>query len=122
MSPREWSSTGSTTASSSPTPATSRGACERRFAGPDEPHWLVFDAEAVSHVEATGVEAQREFAVRLPRDGVGPVVARMKPSVHEVLVASGVAEAMGEERFLPTIRAAVAARLARDAAPVAGPA
>jgi hypothetical protein len=52
---------------------------------PDEPHWLVFDTEAVSHVEATGVEALREFAVRLPRDGVGPVVARMKPSIHEVL-------------------------------------
>jgi hypothetical protein len=30
--------------------------------------------------------------------------------------------AIGEERFFPTIRAAVAAYLARDAAPVTGPA
>ena len=48
---------------------------------PDEAHWLVFDAEAVSHVDATGLEALHELAVGLPRDGVALVVARMKPGV-----------------------------------------
>jgi SulP family sulfate permease len=75
----------------------------------DESHWVVFDAEAVSHVDTTGVEAFRELAEGLPQDGVRLVVARMKPSVYEVLVAGGVAEAIGEERFFPTVRAAVAA-------------
>ena len=83
---------------------------------PDEARWLVFDAEAVSHVDATGLEALRELAVGLPRDGVGLVVARMKPEVYERLVAGGVAEAIGEERFFPTVRAAVAACLELDAA------
>ena len=83
---------------------------------PDEARWLVFDAEAVSHVDATGLEALRELATGLPQDGVGLVVARMKPEVRERLVAGGVAEAIGEERFYPTVRAAVAACVAREAA------
>jgi sulfate permease, SulP family len=83
---------------------------------PDEARWLVFDAEAVSHVDATGLEALRELVTGLPQDGVGLVVARMKPEVRQRLVAGGVAEAIGEERFYPTVRAAVAACVAREAA------
>ncbi|MGZ4401670.1 MAG: SulP family inorganic anion transporter, partial [Gaiellaceae bacterium] len=89
---------------------------------PDEAHWLVFDAEAVSHVDATGLEALRELAVGLPRDGVGLVVARMKPPIHDRLAAGGVAEAIGEECFFPTVRAAVAGCLEHDAARVGSPA
>ena len=104
-----------------------KGRVREALRAPDEPHWLVFDAEAVSHVEATGVEALRELAVRLPRDGVGPVVARMKPSVHEVLVASGVAEAIGESassrRFAPrSQRAWRATRRPSQAPPKRAPA
>ena len=88
---------------------------------PDEARWLVFDAEAVSHVDATGLEALRELAVGLPRDGVELVVARMKPGVHEILVAGGVAELIGEERFFHTVRAAVAACFEHDAARVGSP-
>jgi sulfate permease, SulP family len=89
---------------------------------PDESHWLVFDAEVLSHVDSTGVEALRELAVALPRDGVGLVMARTKPSVHRVLVAGGVADAIGEDRFLPTVRAAVAACRERDTAHPRSPA
>jgi sulfate permease, SulP family len=78
---------------------------------PDEAHWLVFDAEAVSHVHATGLEALHELAVGLPRNGVALVVARMKPQVYERLVAGGVVEEIGEERFFPTVRSEVAACL-----------
>jgi sulfate permease, SulP family len=83
---------------------------------PDEAHWLVFDAEGVSHVDATGIEALRELTTGLPRDGVTLVVARMKPQVHELLADTGITEAIGEERFFPTVRAAVAACLEDDGA------
>ena len=89
---------------------------------PDKPRWLVFDAEAMAHVDATGLEALRELALGLPRDGVALVVARMKPQVYERLVAGGVVEEIGEERFFPTVRAAVAACLELDAARVRSPA
>jgi hypothetical protein len=46
----------------------------------------------------------------------------MKPQVHERLVAGGVAEEIGEESFFPTVRAAVAACLERDAARAGSPA
>ena len=78
---------GSTTACSSRTPATSRGACARRFAArPTPARWLVFDAESVAHVDSTGARGARR--ARRPssrRDGVGLVVARMKPHVQEQL-------------------------------------
>ena len=32
---------------------------------PDAARWLVFDAESVTHVDATGVEALRELAAEL---------------------------------------------------------
>ncbi len=43
------------------------------------------------------------------------VVARMRPYVREALDAAGVAEVIGEDRFFPTVRAAVAYCLERDA-------
>jgi SulP family sulfate permease len=90
---------------------------------PDPPRWLVFDAEMVAHVDATGVEALRELALELRRDGVELVVARMRPRVREQLEAAGVDETIGEGDFFATIRAAVTACLERDAerAPTGSP-
>lgn len=86
---------------------------------PDPARWLVFDAGTVGHVDATGAEALRELTVELRRDGVELVVARMRPHVHELLTAAGVTGVIGEERFYPTVRAAVAACVAHDPASTA---
>lgn len=80
---------------------------------PDTPRWLVFDAESVTHVDSTGVETLRELAADLRKDGVGLVVARMRPHVQEDLSAAGVTEVIGEDRFFPTVRSAVAHCLER---------
>ena len=79
----------------------------------DTPRWLVFDAESVTHVDSTGVETLRELAADLRKDGVGLVVARMRPHVQEDLSAAGVTEVIGEDRFFPTVRSAVAHCLER---------
>lgn len=75
---------------------------------PDPATWLVFDAEGVTHVDATGVEALRELRVELDRDGIEVVVARMRAHVQEQLAHAGVMNAIGVDRFFPTVRAAVA--------------
>ena len=82
---------------------------------PDPARWLVFDAESVTHVDATGVEALRELTAELRRDGVGIVVARMRSHVHDALAGAGVVESIGEGRFFPTVRAAVAFCVEHDA-------
>ncbi|MGH3365276.1 MAG: SulP family inorganic anion transporter [Nocardioidaceae bacterium] len=81
---------------------------------PDAPRWLVFDAEAVAHIDATGIGALRKLAVELRRDGLNLVVARMKPQVHEQLVAGRVAHLIGDDCFFSTVRAAVASCHERD--------
>ena len=49
-----------------------------------------------------------ELTAELRREGVGLVVARMRPYVEERLSAAGVTESVGSDRFFPTGRAAVA--------------
>lgn len=88
---------------------------------PAQARWIVFDAESVTHVDATGAEALRELTTELRRDGTGLVVARMKPQVIERLTTSGVVEVIGEARFFPTVRAAVTYCLETDAAALAAP-
>lgn len=80
----------------------------------DPARWLVFDAESVTDVDATGLAALAELTTGLRRDGVEVVVARMKAHVRELVAAGEVAETIGEDRFFPTVRAAVAYCLAHD--------
>jgi hypothetical protein len=53
-------------------------------------------------------------------DGVGLVVARMKPEGEERLAAAGVVDAIGGDRVFPTVRDAVAGCVERDAGAGAG--
>lgn len=73
---------------------------------PGPVHWLVFDAEGVADVDATGVAMLAELKAALAQDGIELLVARMKPHVQARLAAEGVAESIGEDRFFPTVRAA----------------
>jgi hypothetical protein len=59
-----------TTASSSPTQATCGAASAEATDGAPTPvRWLVFDAEALTHVDATGVDALTELIRSLQREG-----------------------------------------------------
>jgi high affinity sulfate transporter 1 len=76
-------------------------------AAPTPATWLVFDAEAVTHIDATGLEALLDLANDLGRAGTTLVVARLRTQMQEQLVAGGVVDVLGAESFYPTIRAAV---------------
>src|SRR4051794_39932243 len=82
---------------------------------PSPARWLVFDASAVNHVDVAGLEALRELAEDLERDGIGLLVANLKSPVQVRLDDSGLTEAIGADRFYPTVQAAVEAggRLAK---------
>jgi MFS superfamily sulfate permease-like transporter len=81
---------------------------------PVEARWLVFDAEAVSHVDSAGLDALRELAEDLRQKGIGLLVARLKTPVQEGFDESGLTEAIGRDRFHPTVRAAVEAASQMD--------
>jgi high affinity sulfate transporter 1 len=76
-------------------------------AAPTRTRWLVFDAEAVTHVDATGLETLAELAEDLRRDGVTLVLARLRTRMHEQLEEAGTLDVIGRENLYPTVRAAV---------------
>ena len=77
-------------------------------AAPTETSWLVFDAEAVSHVDATGIDALGELARELRGEQVTLVVARLRSRLLPDFETAGVVEEIGRERFYPSVNLAVA--------------
>jgi sulfate permease, SulP family len=78
-------------------------------AAPTETSWLVFDAEAVTHVDSTGLEAFEGLVEDLRRDGITLIVARLRTARYEQFELAGLVDAIGADRFYPSVRAAVQA-------------
>ena len=83
-------------------------------AAPTPVSWLVFDAEAVTHADSTGLEALDDVTKDLRRDGITLVVAGLRTRMHEQLDLAGVTETIGRDRFYPTVSAAVEAFQAQE--------
>jgi MFS superfamily sulfate permease-like transporter len=79
--------------------------------------WLVFDAEAVTHADSTGLEALDELAKDLRREEITLVVARLRTRMQAEFALSGLSETIGPERFYPTVQAAVEAFARSQPAP-----
>jgi sulfate permease, SulP family len=69
--------------------------------------WFVFDAEALTHVDATGVDALKSLVRSLREEGITFVFARLKGPMRQARNA-GVLDLVGEHHDYPTVRAAVA--------------
>jgi SulP family sulfate permease len=78
-------------------------------AAPSEVSWLVFDAEAVTHVDTTGLEALESLTKDLRREQITLVVADLRTRMLSLFDEAGVTATIGADRFYPTIEAAVAA-------------
>ena len=74
---------------------------------PDPVRALVFDAEAVTHVDATGLAALTDLRETLRQSGVRLVLARAKNPLAHRLRESGFTD--GQTPSYPTVRAAVEA-------------
>jgi len=62
----------------------------------------------VSYADSTGLEAVGELVRDLRGEGITLVVARLHSPIDEEFEQAGLVEAIGKERFYPTVRAAVA--------------
>jgi MFS superfamily sulfate permease-like transporter len=82
---------------------------EREPIHPRRTEWLVFDAEAVGHVDTAGLAAIEQLVDHLRADGITLVVARMKAPIRDRFDAASLTAKIGADRFYPTVRAAVAA-------------
>jgi anti-anti-sigma regulatory factor len=69
--------------------------------------WLVFDAEALTQVDATGVAALKQAIADLRAEDITFVVARLKGPMRTSFGSTGLTQGIGEENFYPTVRAAV---------------
>jgi SulP family sulfate permease len=86
-----------------------KGRVAEAIGGAETPtHHLVFDAEAVAGIDATGAQAVEELHASLQRDGIGLALARLKQPVEPVFDATGLTATIGREHFHPTVRSAVA--------------
>jgi high affinity sulfate transporter 1 len=73
--------------------------------------WLVFDADGMAGLDASGVEALEQTIDELARDDIVLVVARLKTPIRVRWDATGLTERVGADHLFPTVQAAV------DAAP-----
>jgi len=78
-------------------------------AAPTETSWLVFDAEAINHIDSTGMEALLDLTRDLRRDQITLVVARLRTRMLPDFEAAGLTDAIGPEHFYPSVKLAVAA-------------
>jgi SulP family sulfate permease len=93
-----------------------KGRIREAVAGAPAPvHWLVFDAEALNHVDATGVRTLTELIESLREESITFVFARLHSHMNDDLQAAGVLDLVGEEHLYPTVtvRAAVQAAQAQ---------
>ena len=68
---------------------------------------FIFDVEAISVIDITGLEALEEARSELASKGISFVVARAKAELREHLVRAGSWERIGAENFHPSVRSAV---------------
>jgi SulP family sulfate permease len=83
-------------------------------AAPTPVHWLVLDADAITHADATGLEALLDVTKDLRRDEIALVIARLRTRMEKQLEDAGVLDAVGRSHLYPTVQAAVDAYTSRN--------
>jgi sulfate permease, SulP family len=74
---------------------------------PTQVRWFVFDLEALTHIDATGAAALTELVEELRTEGITFAVARIKGPTQVSFAQIGLVQTIGQDRFFPTVRAAV---------------
>ena len=78
-------------------------------AAPSQTSWLVFDAEAVTHVDSSGLDMLAGLHRELDGEGITLVVARLRQRMFADVEAAGLVEEIGRERFYPSVNRALEA-------------
>jgi sulfate permease, SulP family len=80
---------------------------------PTQTHYVVFDAESVDGIDASGVEMLEELQRSLEADDITLVVARLKSPMLSRFDTTGLTALIGEDNFYGNVREAVTACAAR---------
>jgi SulP family sulfate permease len=85
-----------------------KGRIHEAIAGAPAPvRWLVFDAEALNHIDATGLRMLTELIESLRKESITFVFARLHDHTRKHLEEPGVVDLVGEDHLYPTVHAAV---------------
>jgi high affinity sulfate transporter 1 len=86
-----------------------KGRIREAVAGaPSETRYLVFDAEGLVGMDASGVEAVAQVLQALRKSGIVFVVARLKGHLDDLFHSTGLRDQIGAEHFFATVQSAVA--------------
>ena len=77
--------------------------------------WFVLNAEAIVEIDITAADVLLELQQTLTAQGIVVGFARVKQDLYRQLQRAGVVDAVGADRFFPTLPTAVAAFQARPA-------
>jgi SulP family sulfate permease len=80
---------------------------------PTQTHYLVFDAESVDGIDASGVEMLEELQRSLAASGITLVVARLKGPMLSRFETTGLTALIEEGNFYGSVRDAVSGCAAR---------
>jgi high affinity sulfate transporter 1 len=83
----------------------------RALARPGETKWIIVAAEPITDIDTTAGEIVRKLHDELAADGIELAFAELKDPVRDQLRRYGIDEAIGDDRFFPTLGVAVAAYL-----------
>jgi SulP family sulfate permease len=87
-----------------------RGRIHEAIDGAPSPvRWLIFDAEALTHVDATGIAVLKQLIGTLGDEGIAFAFARLKGHMKDGLGEAGILELVGEDHMHATVQAAVEA-------------
>ena len=78
-------------------------------AAPTETSWFVFDAEAVNHIDSTGLDALLDLTHDPQREQITLVVARIRARLRPDFDVAGFTDLIGPEHFYPSVKLAVGA-------------
>jgi MFS superfamily sulfate permease-like transporter len=81
---------------------------------PPNVRWLLLNAEAIVHVDATAMDALRALHEELSAQGITLAVARVKGPLRKAFEATGLIEQIGRALIFPTVASGVSAYLARN--------
>jgi SulP family sulfate permease len=74
---------------------------------PQPVRWVVFDAEAMTHVDTTGLDAFARLVDSLAEEHISIALARVHTHILGELDQAGLVERIGQANVYPTVRAAV---------------
>jgi high affinity sulfate transporter 1 len=85
-----------------------KGRVREAIAGAPTPtRYLVFDAEGLTGIDASGVEAVEQLVDTCRRDDIAFIVARLKSPIEDQFTATNLTDKIGAEHYVPTVQAPI---------------